>query len=267
MIGSLDGSKLSRESLKKSISNREQYFGFMPTIDGTFFDNEKVTECNQKHEHEMKQLKEHYDQIISQYENKILLKEQVQKLNQTVDEMNERDIIECPFQNNELSGIFSYIEKNKICEVKISGGGKTSDIHPITGIIKYDESHINDYYFNYYNITTTESNNWIEFVFGRNKIKLISYTLRTNDYGYHPKSWLIKGSNDRVKWDTIDEEINKTELYGAYKQFHFDCKNESQYYHFIRFIQNDSLTSNKPYNIYLTCIEFFGSIMITSNKH
>ena len=152
--------------------------------------------------------------------------------------------------------------------MKISGGGSRNDIYyPLTNLIKYDSNQIQKYYYNYANSKhANEREGWIEFDFGQRTINLTSYTIRTNSSNpnwNHPKTWRIVGSNDKDHWVTLDHQTNNSDLRGSNLQHRFECENKDKnYYRYIKYTQEDNWNSNhqEKYDIYLTCIEFFGSI-------
>ena len=172
-----------------------------------------------------------------------------------------------------MKGICEYLVRTKGQNVgnddnlKLSGGGSINSYYPLTNLIKYDSNNINNYYYNYNGSDArSESEGWIEFDFCKRKVNLSSYTIRSNCCSactwYHPKSWRIVGSNDGENWDVIDHRTNNSDLNGAHKQHRFECSNNSSnYYRYIRYIQEDICCNDScKYSIYLTCIEFFGSI-------
>ena len=58
---------------------------------------------------------------------------------------------------------------------------------------------------------------WICFDFREHRVIPSDYTIRSFPYihgSYHPKSWVIEGSNDNSSWETIDEETNCSYLNG-----------------------------------------------------
>lgn len=274
LLESLDGSKMSFDMLNDSIKKKEEHFGFMPKIDLETVINSKVSEIKEKNDQTIKNLTEKHKNEISQLTEKLqkIESEMTSKIDQINKEKenekrlkqeqeNERYQIECNYTNNELSGIISYLKNKTGSQPILTGGGKTSSKHPITSLIQYDREHINDYYFNYYNIVASCNDNWIEFDFRERRVKVTSYTIRTSSYSFHPRSWAIVGSNGNDGWPIIDEQEENSVLNGECKQHRFKCKNESKYYRRIRYIQKNCWGSNKPFNIYLTCIEFFGSIV------
>ena len=186
--------------------------------------------------------------------------------------------IDCEYKEGEdLNGIISYLIREEGREILSNGtltltGGtdpKLNPYHPITNITEYDEK-INDYFYNFHStLIPSEESNFIDFDFGQRKIKISSYTIRSNknpeNGRYHPKTWKICGSNDKENWDIIDQQVDCNELNGPYKQHHFVCDQVKNKYRYIRYIQEDSFDSartrsNFKYIIYLTCIEFFGEI-------
>lgn len=191
---------------------------------------------------------------------------------------NDINTINCEYKGNELSGIIFYLTKNKSDsqiiknEIKISGGGEFCPSFPILNLIKYDSKHINDHYYNSSSHFPTSDKSWIEFDFCDKKVRISSYTIRSNGgkpYLYpHPKTWIIFGSNDCKKWELIDKQKDNNVLNGIYKQNRFKCENNNNYYRFIRYFQEDSWDNDRRYQyvISLTSIEFFGTILKTTYK-
>lgn len=175
------------------------------------------------------------------------------------------------YKGDELDGIISYLKKtlgeNLIQEgkLKLSSGHEPVD-GSIENIIKYDKKNIDEYFQNYFSSGLKESEGWIEFDFVDKKINLTSYTMRTSSCGvndmYHPKTWRVIGSNDKINWDVINKQISNPALNGRYKQHRFECEPTQQYYRYIRYIQDESWMPDRAYNIFLTCFELFGTISL-----
>ena len=192
------------------------------------------------------------------------MNESQKSIQQNSNKTEKSNILNIKYEGDELNGICSYIKKTKgeNCvengDLKITAG-KTRNGSP-NNLIKYDKDHINDYFRNHADSIFNESEGWIEFDFVKQKVNLTSYTLRTHSM-YYPKSWKVLGSNDRTNWVVLDRKINNATLNGLYKQNRFECESNNNYYQYIRYIQDDSWDPNRQYCIYLTCIEFFGSIL------
>lgn len=217
-------------------------------------------------------ISEHISDNIASNELSQIVKQFLHQLPQ--EKHANEDAVSVEFQGDELKGIISHLKAKygeNICE---KGEIKISDIgthHHLGGsllnLIKYDEDHINDHYSNNdggYNPLPNENEGWIEFDFVKRKINLTSYTLRTSGHGrgtYHAKSWRIVGSNDRNSWELLDQQANNSSLYGKYLQHRFECENNHKYYRYIRYVQDDSWLSNREHNVFLTCVEFFGSLL------
>ena len=195
-----------------------------------------------------------------------------EKLNKSKESIKDKRKIECNFTGDELSGIISYLKRKngedltKLGILSMSGGYPNAS-YPITNLIKYDQNHINDYFYNNsYKCPSSESDSWIEFDFVNRKVNLTSYTIRTSEndsnHYWNPKSWRIAGSNDRNEWDTIDHQENQSQLNGRVKQHRFECSKSDKYYRYIRYIQEDSWNSSiSKYTFRLSCVEFFGSVV------
>lgn len=178
------------------------------------------------------------------------------------------NVTKCDFEGNELNGIFSYLEREFNDDLFQSGVLKTASIPTssthgsVTDLLKYDSSHINDYFENQTVGEAQEANAWFEFDFCDRKVNITSYTIRSSNRSYvFLKTWKIVGSNDRKNWDTIYYKTDDSSLTGKRVQHRFDCNsNNQQYYRYIRFIQESSWNTY-TYNISLTCFELFGSIL------
>ena len=95
--------------------------------------------------------------------------------------------------------------------------------------------------------STTNSDNWASndeeksnftVYFHKHVIGITKYSLRSqsgheND---HPKSWVVEGSFDGLKWHLIDEENDRTELVGKGNLKTFEAKYKGKYSYF-RFTQ------------------------------
>ena len=197
----------------------------------------------------------------------------------TKEKKEDEERIQCEYQGNELSGIIRYLKGNKSEEetlneeIKLSGGGGIHSDHPIINLIKYDSNHINDRYYNDGHNYKSPKESWIEFDFKEKQINLTSYTIRSNGSSpnshAHPKTWTISGSKDGRDWTIIDKQDNNPVLNGEYKQHRFEIQNNNnEYYRYIRYHQDDSWDKNKDfqYAVNISCIEFFGSIITSSNK-
>lgn len=185
--------------------------------------------------------------------------------------------IECKYIGNKLNGIFNHLRQklgdslynNEI--IKLSAGGSLHKSYPVSNLIKYDKENIENSFFNYEgpvsNYPISESDSWIDFDFGERKINLTSYAIlscsHTIDNGCKAKSWRIIGSNDHDHWDVLNHQLNRSELKDPNSQHIFECEKSSQYYRYIRYIQEETWNTNNAYKylIHYKCIEFFGSIL------
>ena len=186
---------------------------------------------------------------------------------------SKEEVREVKFRGDELSGIISELKLidgenfEGSGSLKLTGGGYPNPSNPLTNLIQYDQSKINNSYYNFFSQNpSSESDSWIEFDFVNRRINLTSYTIRSDCNSRNcytkPKSWRIVGSNDHDKWTVLDHKENNSDLNGRNKQHRFECSNTDGYYRYIRYIQEDSWNSSSyKYNIQLTSIEMFGSIM------
>lgn len=148
--------------------------------------------------------------------------------------------------------------------ISLSAGGKHNSIHPLTNIKKFNDKN----FFNYDRyIPVSESDSYIEFDFGQSKkIDLFSYLIRStngDESFYHPKSWRIEGSNDKISWNCLDHRKDDQNLRGKLKLHCFQCennKNENNKFRYIRYVQEDSWWKDCPYYVNITYFELYGDI-------
>ena len=258
----------------------------MVTLDATLDHFE--FEFNNKNKIKIDEIVEIFKLIIGSIDNEVIITEDQKDIfssilnllgednnkinintNQNVSiQQQTHDIFNCDFEGNELSGIISCIKQMTGSDfdeniIKLSCGGTVDQNYPLTNIIKYEQGHVNDYFYNFL-MPPQKDDGWIEFDFKNKRINVASYTIRTNgnrEYLYHPKSWKIIGSNDQINWDLIDLQNESFVLNGANKQHRFICQNSNKYYQYIRYVEINTFPNNY-YNNYicLSCVEFFGSI-------
>ena len=171
-----------------------------------------------------------------------------------------KSVVEIPFSNGKLEGIFSFLLNNSIIknEVKITCsyhcGGSISDLIEI-------EKTNNRFYTNY------STDPWLCFEFKKRKIVPSNYSIRSqncNANGRHPKSWYIEGSEDGKNWIKIDEQVNCPYLNGPNIVHTFPIqkeKFEGKAFKFIRMHHTDKSWGNFDSIIDICSIEFYGKLI------
>lgn len=156
------------------------------------------------------------------------------------------------------SHIITKIVLSDVNAIKV--GGNTNPDFPIENVFKLD----NSYFYNYFgSFEPSVNDSYIQFDFGYNKkIRLISYFIQSNqdkENSYHPCTWRIEGSNNEIQWDILDRQENCSYLNGKYRQYTFQCKqNTNKSYRFIRYVQENSWCVNYSYRIYITRLDLNG---------
>lgn len=138
--------------------------------------------------------------------------------------------------NNQFSGIIDYLRKesNNQIENKINFSSSSiysSNYVPINSSIFDNDGKVFE--------TKHDGQNWICFDFNEYKIVPSNYTIRSIKWGhknwYHPKSWVIEGSNDNNSWEIITEEKNCSFLNGEKLIHTFDINNnQNKEFRYIR---------------------------------
>ena len=110
-------------------------------------------------------------------------------------------------------------------------------------------------------ISKNASDSWLCIEFLKNRIVPKNYSIRSYNCspgGYHPKSWVIEGSNDKNKWVVIDERNNCTYLNGCSLVHTFNIENQNDgEYKYIRM----RATSPDCNVLAINSIELFGQLL------
>lgn len=213
---------------------------------------------------QLQQQSDDFNQKIDNLNNLInQLSETIRQQRNEIDEL-KKPHINRPFVSEQYpKGIIAYL--NGL--VNISAGGNHDYNHPLNNIRNYD----NSYFYNYCSShVSSAEKSYIEFDVGLlHKIDLNSYFIQSNcnnaNTDRHPKSWKIKGSNDRENWIDLDLRENDSNLNGPYKKCHFICNqgkygNPNSRFRYIRYYQDASWYSDHTYSIYITYFELYGDI-------
>lgn len=192
------------------------------------------------------------NEIVSQ------LQEQINQLQRQVNLLQQQKIVECNY-----GGILHYIKshyENLFNEIALTSSPErreNGDV-PIKTILAQDDP-------NSYFVCLAQPNlgSWICFDFKSRKINLTDYTLRSNmikkGNGFHPRSWFIEGSNDKLNWISLDMQKDCARMNDINAIITFSIQNRSpQNFRYIRM----RLISNWAggTELSLSLIELYGKI-------
>ena len=235
-------------------------------------ENKKIIEENQKQAVQIKEIDEKFEKIFRSQNEKIeeinlleksnLEKQQINDKN--IDYNKEKQIVlykEIPYLNNSNKGIIDYFKNNSNIDDEIK----------ITASSVFDESIILKNLFDIENnksvYTKEESNSWFCFEFQKRRVIISNYLMKSNctrPNMWHPKCWVLEGSNDNVKWLKIDEQNNCSVLNGKLKSHVFTIQNHesesSKAFKYIRIRQTSVNWANNN-SLDFCSIEFFGKIV------
>ncbi|KAK8844509.1 hypothetical protein M9Y10_024374 [Tritrichomonas musculus] len=116
-----------------------------------------------------------------------------------------------PNEHGEFSGIINYLKSqspnNTENVVNVTASSVSSSSCSPVNLINYQSKE------QYYSQYQSDQNVWVLFDFKDHQIIPTDYTIRSTNYGgkdshYHPRNWVLEISNDNVKWDTIDKQID-----------------------------------------------------------
>jgi hypothetical protein len=127
-------------------------------------------------------------------------------------------------------------------------------------------NHKHQSFYNYAMTFPKQNQNWVEFDFSINRIKLTAYAIRGCDR-YIMQSWNIIGSNDHKTWTLVDlvRDANMTKD----KQWRiFNCTKTSRCFKYIRYVQhaNSERDEKCQYFIQISGIEFFGTLIVPQSN-
>ena len=107
-----------------------------------------------------------------------------------------------------------------------------------------------------------EKNAWLCYDFIQRRVKPSHYSIRTYVGGpNHLRSWRIEGSNDKMKWSKLDEQVS-SELFdniGKSITFHINKTVKVDFYRFLRVkLAGPTITGIHILNV--SALEFFGEV-------
>lgn len=107
-------------------------------------------------------------------------------------------------------------------------------------------------------------NSFICFDYKENKVIPTNYIIKSakfNTNSYHPKSWIVEGSNDKSKWETCDEQNNNSSLNGNNVIHNFVIPNKTnKEYRYIRNRQTQ-LNWGGDNDLMLENFELYGTLI------
>lgn len=255
--------KEKEDSLNEKIQNLENQMQQIVQKNKDFENQlESIKDENAQLKMLVKNQKENEETDENQLKN---IKEENEKLKEKIKVMieNEKKKIEnlifkeIPYQKD-FEGIFDFLRKssNILDEVKVTCP-KKSDNNPKSVIFNNNTSLFG---------VRDPTSQWICFEFKKFNVILESYTIRSYKGSvYHPKSWIIEGSEDFNLWDKIDEQKDCNYMKGrtdSNNHVHtFIVQNQNHKpFKFIKITQTDKNWGNNT-NFIINCIELYGSLV------
>lgn len=165
--------------------------------------------------------------------------------------------------NNEFHGIMRHLSEetnenihdNGTIEITTNSLYNDSDSYHPKNVVDYQKN--NNY----------ESNNKLQdaeicFDFKDNSIQLSEYSIQTSSgdqNGYHLRNWVVEVSNDKKKWDIVDQHNNDSSLRGKSLIVTFKTKEMASFYRYIR-IRQTGKSWNDSYETVIYYLEFYGKL-------
>lgn len=161
-----------------------------------------------------------------------------------------------PNGKNNFNGIINYLQSQSI-QFNVTSSSIYSDNYKPQNAVLY-----NDLSKTF--CTKNEKDSWLMFDFINHKVIPTNYTIRSysgGQGGWHPKSWVIEGSNDKSSWSVIDEENNCSYLNDCnlVHQFQMNRKS-SEEFQYIRMRLTDVAWCNNYY-LMIDSFEIYGNLI------
>ena len=170
----------------------------------------------------------------------------------------ESGTIGCLYRGKDWSGIFDHLSRE----------GQMNPAQNGVVVIKTaadPENLVNPEWSNSYGMwrSADQANPFVMFHFMQGvKVAMRHYLLKTYMGPSHAQTWVVEGSNDGVRWHTIDSRKNCSELKKGWASAVFSCQTTQPVpYSFIRIKMTDQ--NSKGSNIFwLSNVEFYGRVHI-----
>lgn len=165
---------------------------------------------------------------------------------------------EIQYSNKGFEGIINYFKRNSDIKNEIDitySSDNCGGLNKPFDLIEYENG-------SKHFTTRNEENSWICIEFKNHKIIPTNYTIRSNECSqgfFHPLSWVIEGSNDKIEWNKLGEERNNRVLDGKNVVHTFPIQNKQEI-KYIRFRQIGPNSHNDHY-LYISAIEIYGQII------
>lgn len=106
-----------------------------------------------------------------------------------------------------------------------------------------------------------EKNQWLCFDFKDRSVILSGYIIKSDNSSYHPKNWIIEGSNNQSEWETIDEQKNFLGLEKRHVICEFMIPNpKSKSFRYIRLRQTGKTWGNHDFLV-IGSMELYGTLI------
>lgn len=110
-------------------------------------------------------------------------------------------------------------------------------------------------------VSQNEEESWISYNF-RDRVVIVSgYSIKSNDEcKWHPRSWVVEGSNDEFSWTEIDSWERTNTINRDDKGYYFTVREESSSFRVVRLRQTGP-NSSGTYHLCISGFELFGTIL------
>ena len=178
-----------------------------------------------------------------------------------------RKVEEILFNGKAFEGIIDHLTKESGGNVSDNGTVKVKPSSDNSGRIAKNavDLHNNQNYFQSDGI----QNSWLKFDFGDKKVQPNKYSIRTRHdcNGYHPRNWVIEGTNvdsdNDEDWQQLDSRQNDTFLNNANVVHTYDIsegKTNKEFFRYLR-IRQTGVDSSSNCHLTVSALELFGYLI------
>ena len=167
-----------------------------------------------------------------------------------------------PYSGNPLDGIIAYF-------TRMNGNVHTARIVTVTASsTDWDmcqPEYVADLQTTDSFVSEDEEESWISYNF-RDRVVIVSgYSIKSNDESrWHPRSWIVEGSNDEFSWTEIDSRERANTINRDNKGYYFTVREESSSFRVVRFRQTGPNSSGTD-RLCISGFELFGTVLDSPN--
>lgn len=236
----------------------------------------ELIECQNGQQNELKiKLNEYETKLLQQNKKISELENQISQQNLKIDATNLKvdskkganskkeqiQGIDFKYSGKNFSGIINYLKSESQGNIEnmiifTASSMESDNYHPRNSIL-YDDSNLFDYF-----ASRNLPNSWFCLDFKDHRVIMTDYTVGSTYNNYHPKSWVIEGSNDNNTWNQIDLQSNCPYTNGSKIVHTFSIQNKNNdAFKYIRMRQTGPCWNGNNDYFRVNSFEIYGTLI------